>query len=127
MVILKVFDKRVFIHSCIYQDNRYQLKAFPHSLMNNTLLRDVICNGVLNLNALYKNFIDDNYEFHQEVSHHQVNEWLDENGILHLEITTLDSHVVRIARHSLQLKPITTHAKRKLNVRRELCGRVQAV
>lgn len=92
------------VNICIYKEDAYQLIALGEDLIGTYNLTDAICNGVLNINALYKNFIDDNFEHHAEVQEHDMPEIFLEKDVLLITMCALDKNSEVLQSHSITLE-----------------------
>ncbi|PLS18829.1 hypothetical protein CVD28_00055 [Bacillus sp. M6-12] len=97
-------EKKIDINTCIYKEDKYFLIDIGKELVGHYILSNAICNGVLNLNALYKNFIDDNFEYDTNVQDHQIEEIPLENGSTQLVMLALDQNHRVIRSHTIELK-----------------------
>lgn len=94
------------VKKCIYEENSFSLVNISESLIQSgkELLKDVFNNGMLNLNALYKNFIDDCYEHYHEIQSHQIKERNLGNGSLLLEMQAFNKYTEVVRAYSIELR-----------------------
>lgn len=94
------------IQKCIYEEKTFSLVSISESLIQNekALFRDAINNGVFNLNALYKNFIDDNYQYYQEVQSHNIEEQSLDNGSILLQMKAFNNQTEVVKAYAIELK-----------------------
>jgi hypothetical protein len=100
-------DIEIKVEKCVYKDDIYSLVEISKELLGTYILSNAIYNGVLNLNALYKNFIDDNFEHDVQVQDHQITETLLDNGSLYLCMSSLDENKKILSSHCVEINPIT--------------------
>jgi hypothetical protein len=107
--VTKIIERKdgiLMIKTCIYKEEEYTLLDVNKELTESKLFSDAVYNGVLNINALYKHFIDDNFQYNPKVQDHYIQESTGEGDCLHLSIGSLDDegNVLRSHYVKIQLK-----------------------
>lgn len=99
-------DIEIKVKKCVYKEDVYSLVAISQELLGHYILTNAINNGVLNFNAVYKNFIDDNFEHDIHVQDHQITEAMLDNGSLYLCMSSLDENQKVLRSHCVELHPL---------------------
>ena len=94
----------VEIKTCVYQEDYFYLVEIGEEIADSKLFAKAVYGDVLNINALYKHFIDDNFEHHQEVEDHFIQEIAGEQGLLHISMGSLDSEGNVLKTHRITVR-----------------------
>lgn len=92
------------IKTCVYRDDYFYLVDVSGEMAESNLFAKAVYADVLNINALYKYFVDDNFEYHHEVQDHFIQEKMDEQGNIHISMGSLDASGKKLKTHYLTLR-----------------------
>lgn len=92
------------IETCVYQEDYFHLVDISREIAESHLFAKAVYADVLNINALFKHFVDDNFEHHHEVQDHFIHEAVGERGLLHISMGSLDDSGKTLKSHKLIIK-----------------------
>lgn len=102
--IVERINGNVEIETCVYQEDYFHLVKISQVIAESKLFVKAVYGSVLNINALYKHFVDDNFEHHQEVEDHFIQEVLGKEGMLHISMGSLDEEGNVLKEHQIVLQ-----------------------
>jgi hypothetical protein len=98
--------EKIEVKKCIYDEKEYSFVDISKELIGTSLLKDAMYNGVLNINALYKNFIDDSFEHDSEVEDTRLEETFFDDDTCCITFYSLDGNGKKIRSYYIKIRKL---------------------